>query len=118
MTNTTVRSGWNTRGGTLREHARIAVLHQERLKEMAETKLLELCNLVGERAYQTWCDLNIQDGQDDWSTIRAKAQSTLEALPETECRDNGVNTCSCASCRPATANQFFIDDAPYWVMGD
>ena len=113
MANTTVRSGWNTRGGTWREHLRLErdladVKNEESAYwcNCAEGALLNLLAIIGEDDYTTWAELVWPGESIDNHTYKNIYETTRAAIEAVEkgtdilgCTCKPDDVMACASCR-------------------
>jgi hypothetical protein len=103
MANTTVRSGWNTRGGTWREHLRLErdladVNNEESAywQNCAEAALLNLLAIIGEEDYTTWAEMVWPGETIDNHTYKAIYETARAAI---EAAEKGGDVLGC-TCKP------------------
>ena len=65
--------------------------YQRDQRETAETVLNRLIDAIGQKQYQTWCDVVLKDG-DDWPAIQAKAETALIDLEQRDYRQTMNDT--------------------------
>ena len=111
MNNQAVRSGWNTRGGTAKEHLRLERELDSHWKYVAETELGKLADLMAD--YEGWMELTWPGDVIDhhsYKEIYEVAHAKLETLETCTCKPG--DTMACPACQAYLENAY-PDELPY-----
>jgi len=118
MSNTTVRSGWNTRGGTAKEHLRLERELDNHWKYMAETECEKMADML-EDDYPVWMELTFPHDaietytyQQIYDLVHAAINSPDAVYADLICTCNGVIS-PCRLCQAQARLPFYEDELPY-----